>query len=125
VDKINTNNTNVGNANNINIGLVKESDTYKYFNYLSQTFTTPFPKIKFNYTSTKEIENIIKSLKPKNSNGYDEIVVKIIKISAPFLRPPLTYTCNRMFSTGVFPTRLKYSEIKPLFKNGDRANMTN
>jgi hypothetical protein len=54
-DKINSNNTKVGH--------IIESDTDKHLNYLSQAFTTPFPKIKFNYTSTKEIEKIIKSLK--------------------------------------------------------------
>jgi hypothetical protein len=52
-------------------------------------------------------------------------LVKILKISAPFIRSPLTYICNRIFSTGVFPSLLKYAEIKPLFKNGDRVNMTN
>jgi hypothetical protein len=67
-DKISTNNTNVDHVNNTNIGLVRGSDTYKYLNYLSRAFTTPFPIIKINYTSTKEIENIIKSSKPKNSN---------------------------------------------------------
>jgi hypothetical protein len=38
----------------------------------------PFPKIELNHTSTKETENIIKSLKPKNCNGYDEILVRIL-----------------------------------------------
>jgi Notch-like protein len=116
-DKINTNNLNVNNT--------LESGTNNYLNYLSQTFTTAFTKIKFNHTSTKEVENIIKSLKPKNSHGYDEISVKLLKISSPFICSPLTYTCNKSLSSGIFPTGSKYSEIKPLFKNGDRTNMTN
>jgi hypothetical protein len=66
-DKINTNNANAGHI----IG----SDTDKYSNYLSQAFTIPFPKIELNHTSTKETENIIKPLKPKNSNGYVENLV--------------------------------------------------
>jgi hypothetical protein len=83
------------------------------------------PKIKFNYTSAKETENIIKFLKSKNSNGYDEISVKILKISVPFISSPLTYICNRSLTIGVFPTWLKYSEIKPpLFKNGGKTNMS-
>jgi hypothetical protein len=64
-DKINTSNTNVDLVNNTNVGLIRESDTYKYLNYLSQAFMTPFPRIKVNYTSTKEIKNIIKTLEPK------------------------------------------------------------
>ena len=38
-----------------------------------------YPNIKFRYTSTKEVEKIIKSLKTKNAQGYDEISVKILK----------------------------------------------
>ena len=30
-----------------------------------------------------------------------------------------------MFSTGIFPERLKYAVIKPIFKNGDRNNVSN
>jgi hypothetical protein len=63
-------------SNNINVKNIAESDTNNHLNYLSQTFTIPFPKIKFNHTSTKEIENIIISLKPKHSYGYDDIWLK-------------------------------------------------
>jgi hypothetical protein len=35
------------------------------------------------------------------------------------------YICNTVLSTGGFPSWLKYSDIVPLFKNGDRTNMTN
>jgi len=27
--------------------------------------------------------------------------------------------------SGIFPTRLKYATIKPIFKNGDKKNVTN
>jgi hypothetical protein len=47
--------------------------------YLTQTFQNSFPKIKFNYTSAKEIENNINSVPLKNSHGYDEILMKILK----------------------------------------------
>ena len=30
-----------------------------------------------------------------------------------------------MFSTGIFPEKLKYALIKPIFKNGDRNNVSN
>jgi hypothetical protein len=50
------------NSNNTNVAHIIKSDTDKKLNYLSQAFTTPFPKIKFIYTS-KKIEKVIKSLK--------------------------------------------------------------
>jgi len=33
--------------------------------------------------------------------------------------------CNKVLSTGVFLDRLKYSEIKPLFKEGDKTGISN
>jgi len=63
----------------------------------------------------------MKELKSKTSCGYDEIM----KISSPFVVSPITYICNRMLSTGTFPDRLKFSEIKPLYKKGDETLITN
>jgi hypothetical protein len=84
--------------------------------YLFRVFRNPFPNIIFDRTTSKEIEKIIKSLKSKYSYGYDEISIKIVKISSPFITAPLTYICNRPILSGSFPTRLKYSVIKPLLK---------
>jgi hypothetical protein len=82
-----------------------------------------YPNIKFRYTSTKEVETIIKSLKTKNAQGYDDISVKVLQLSAPFISSPLTYICNKSLETGSFPSRLKYSRVKPIFKTGDRLDI--
>ena len=60
-------------------------------NYLYQVFTRPFTHIKLTPISTREISEIIKSLKWKYSHGYNEILIKILKISLPFILSPLTY----------------------------------
>jgi len=61
-------------------------DTYNSPNYyLSNQPHRVFPNINFKNTSTKETENIIKSLKAKESYGYDGITTKILKISATFI----------------------------------------
>jgi hypothetical protein len=75
-------------------------------------------------TTTKEIEQIIKSLK-KISYGYDEMFTKILKISCPFTSSPINYICNKMLFWVVFPDRLKYAIIKPLHKNDDRCEVSN
>jgi hypothetical protein len=41
--------------------------------------------MKWHYTSTYEVGKIIKSLKSKNSSGYDEIPTRILKLSAPYI----------------------------------------
>jgi len=51
--------------------------------------------------------------------------MKILKVSTPFITSPLTYICNKSLSSGIFHSRLKFSEIKPLHKKGDRMYITN
>ena len=98
------------------------SDPLKYLHY---AFTRLRKNMKLNHTTNKEIDEIIKLLKPKNSHGYDEISTKILKASAPYILSPLTYIGNKILSIGIFPDRLKFSEIKPLFKKGNRTNCLN
>ena len=93
--------------------------------YLMQSFKNPFPDFNLKFISTKEIENIIKSLKPKNSSGYDGISTKLIKICSPFISSPLAHICNKSLSSGIFPDCLKYSIVKPLFKKGDKPKISN
>jgi hypothetical protein len=38
---------------------------------------------------------------------------------------PLTYICNAILSTGVSPNRLKYAIVKPVFKKGNRQEISN
>jgi len=87
--------------------------------YLSRAFNHPFPPINITYVSTTELQNIAKTLKIKHSLGYDEISTKILNSSFYYISSPLTYIINRMLSTGTFPNRLKYSQVKPLFKTGE------
>jgi hypothetical protein len=84
----------------------------------------PFPNIKCNYASKKEIESIIKSLKPTNSHGYDEISFKILNVSSHLISSLISCICNKSLSTVIFPSHLKYSVIKPLFKKGDTNSMS-
>jgi hypothetical protein len=60
-------------------------------NYLYKVFIRPFLHIKLKPVTTKEISEIIKSLKWKNSHGYDETPVRILKISLPFSISPITH----------------------------------
>ena len=93
--------------------------------YLFKYYKKPFAKINWQYASTYEIRNIIKSLKSKNTYGYDEISNRIIKLSSPYIISPLTYICNVALSSGVFPDRLKYAIVKPIYKKGSKQDISN
>jgi hypothetical protein len=51
--------------------------------------------------------------------------MKILKITTPYIISPLTYIINKTLATGIYPLRLKYAEIHPIFKEGDRTDKTN
>jgi Notch-like protein len=93
--------------------------------YLIHIFKNTFSPISYSQVTTKEIENIIDKLKMTNSRGYDEIPIKVLKSCKLVIISPLTYIKNRSLATGIFPDRLKYSEIKHIYKNGDKNLVCN
>ena len=92
---------------------------------LKHVFQNSFPCIKYHDTTTKEIENIIMSFKSSNSCGYDEVPIKLLKLCSYFISSPLNYICNSTLFTGVFPDRLKYAIIRPLFEKGNKNDISN
>jgi hypothetical protein len=66
---------------------INNVENYIYF--MNQAFTNPYPNMNCKCSMNKEIEKIIKSLKLKNSYGYDEISPMILKISSPFISSPI------------------------------------
>jgi hypothetical protein len=42
-----------------------------------------------------------------------------------YISSPLTHICNRVIFTGVFPDRLKYSTVTPIYKKGALTDPTN
>jgi len=70
-------------------------------------------------------DKIVHSIKIKDSHGYDEISTRLLKMSAPCFVSPLTYITNKILSTGIFPDRLKFSEVKPIYKDGDPLDFSN
>jgi hypothetical protein len=93
--------------------------------YLRQNFRQSSSTIKLSATTTYEIEKMIHFFKCKNCYGYDEISLRILKVSAPYVLSPLRYIFNKILSTGIFPERLKFSEVKPLYKKGDKTEFSN
>ena len=73
-------------------------------------------------TAMHGIGKIIHSKKSKDSSGYDGISSRTIKISAPYILSPLRFIFNKSLLTGNFSERLKFSDVKPIHKNGDSTD---
>jgi Notch-like protein len=110
-----------GNKHNVNALSNHENP----ISYLSRAFNQPFTTANLKCVSSKEIEDITKSLKIKNSHGYDGTSTKILKPSIYYISSPLIYICNRMLFSDIFLTRLKFSKVKPIFKKGDKNDTSN
>jgi hypothetical protein len=92
---------------------------------LDHNYNSSFENIRWHYTPTAEIRKIIKTLKTKSSYGYAEIPIKILKVKMPHIISPLTYICIESLVQGIFPDRLKFTVINPIFKNGDKCEPSN
>jgi len=82
-------------------------------------------KYNLNPLCEKDMNSIINSFNNKYSTGYDDIPMPIIKLAKQYLIKPLTHLVNSSFVSGMFPTQLKISKIKPLFKSGDPMKKEN
>jgi hypothetical protein len=85
--------------------------------YLQNVLQQPLLLYEFKHVCPKENENVTKSLRSKESHGYDEIPTKVIRQSISCISSPLALIYNLMLSSGTFPARLKFAEIKPLYKH--------
>jgi hypothetical protein len=92
---------------------------------LHSSCTKSFSQIYMTPVSANELQDIIKPLKMKNSCGYDEVPLKILKISLPYIISPLIYLWYTAMLSGIFPAWLKYAQIVPIFKKGDKEQPTN
>ena len=102
----------------------QKSEKKDAVSFLKDSFPGNFPTINIIPITEAEIKAIIRFLKPENSSGYDKITSKIIKSCASLISIPLSYIYNYSLHTGIFPDRLKMAVIKPLYKKGDKFDIS-
>lgn len=115
-----------------------------FFVNITQNINLPQVKVKGIHTSVKqicvnknaslsnfqlcnktEVLKVIQSLKNKNSVGWDEVPICLIKAAADVIAEPLVQIINQGLTIGYFPEKLKYSQITPVFKNGSYLEISN
>ena len=101
----------------INIG--QPSTNIEALSYEKYLDNKTYYNFRFRPITTAATMQIIDSLKPKTSNGVDEISNKLIKYIKDVVIEPLTIIINQMFNTGIFPDLLKISKVIPIYKKDD------
>jgi hypothetical protein len=92
--------------------------------FLKEAFPRKFHGVKTIPATETEIKSIIHSLTAKNSLGYDQITSKILKVCASLIKHSLNHIYNHSLFTGILPGNLKISVVRPLYKEGDRTNIS-
>ena len=86
---------------------------HSFDHYLNGNVTSKF---QFHSVSQDYIGKLIDNLKNKASYGHDNISNILIKRAKEVLIEPLTLLVNQMLKSGHFPSELKISRVKSLFK---------
>ena len=72
-----------------------------------------------------EILQLVAEVKPKKSNGHDELDMCRIKKLIPYIVVPLKHIFNLSLLNGVFPDSMKIARVIPLFKSGNTKEFSN
>jgi hypothetical protein len=80
---------------------------------------------RFVTVTEQEVYKTIKRLKSKFSSGWDEIPSVVVRPAASYIAKPITHIINNSIRTGVFPNKLKFALVNPIFKKGDNKYATN
>jgi potassium voltage-gated channel Eag-related subfamily H protein 8 len=72
-----------------------------------------------------DLLNVIHSMNNKKSTGLDGISASLLKRRAYYMIEPLLEIINASIKTGIFPSCLKKSVIKPNLKKGSTLDVNN
>ena len=92
---------------------------------LRESFPYEFPQIINIPVTEAEVICAISSLKNETLCGYDGLSNKILKLCSSQISKPITYILNKSLTCGICPNCLQYAITKPLFKKGDKLQVSN
>ena len=76
-------------------------------------------------TTSFEVFNLISGLKNTKSTGKNNISAYFLKVAANVIAAPLAQLFNYIFLLGIFPASLKIAKIIPIYKSGDKSDVSN
>jgi len=65
------------------------------------------------------------NFKDKTAAGFDKLLVKLVKHIDSYIVDPLIYKIKKNLKQDVFPDKFKLTIVKPLYKTGNKENVTN
>ena len=111
----------------VNIGPSLANKIPHYQNLSFKNFLTNNIETMFQFEKVTEtyIEKIIDQMKPKTSQGIDNISNQLLKAIKSEITPVLTVIINQCLETGKFPTKLKLAKVLPIYKKNEEFLLDN
>ena len=78
-----------------------------------------------NYMSIENVKDCMKSLKAKNTEGFDRIPQRVLKDGCDHLLIPFTTLMNKIYTEKEIPDQWRISKIIPVHKKGDCSKIEN
>ena len=76
----------------------------------------------FYHVNVNEVSKLLGNIDKNKSTGYDNIPPKLLKVASNELAPAICSLINFSLDKRHFPNDLKYAEISPIFKNGNKLD---
>lgn len=72
-----------------------------------------------------EVESVIKNFKSNSAAGFDGIMASPIIYVSDIISNVLAHIINKMFESGIFPSKLKIARVCPVHKGGADHSVNN
>ena len=105
-----------------NIGAQLSKNNNAPWKFYGQSVEVECPRLR---TDFEEVLSLCKKINIVKSSGIDDVASKIFKCAFMVLIPQLVYLFNLSFETNLFPNKWKQATVVPLFKSGDRSEVSN
>ena len=77
------------------------------------------------FMSSEDVEECMATLKPKNSEGYDRIPVRILYDARKILNLPFAVLFRKIYEQKIIPEQWKMAKVIPIHKKGSKNNIEN
>ena len=92
----------------------------QYYSHLGLT-----KKFELLPTEKDYILKILRDIDTSKAAGFNKLPGRFLKDSANVLAKPATDICNLSISLNKFPSPFKLAKVKPVFKKGQKTNVSN
>ena len=79
----------------------------------------------FDPVTPAQVETEINLIPNNKASGLYSFPLRIMKCAKSIISGPLAKLMNWSIETGIYPTKLKYAKIIPVYKSGEEDNPTN